>query len=130
MRHPERIKDYLGHISQAIERATRYLQDVGRLQDLERDTKTQDAIIRAIEIIGEAANRIQNTAPAFVHAHPELPWTEMRGMRNKLIHEYFDVDWAMVWDTVKRDLPILKTQVESLLRLDRGAADAPDDARE
>ena len=51
-------------------------------------------------------------APAFVASHPELPWIEMRGMRNKMIHEYFDVDWTLVWATVKNDLPRLQQQID------------------
>ncbi len=72
-------------------------------------------MIRNIEIIGEAANHIQNMSPAFVANHGELPWLEMRGTRNKVIHEYFDVDWDMVWDTVNDDLPKLKRQIDGLL---------------
>ncbi len=86
---------------------------------LQQDSKTQDAVIRNIEIIGEAANRIQNISPAFVASHAELPWLEMRGMRNKMIHEYFDVDWGMVWDTVNDDLPELKQQIDGLLTVYR-----------
>ena len=70
---------------------------------LRQNEQTQDAVVRNIEIIGEAASRIQSIAPEFVVSHPELPWIEMRGMRNKMIHEYFDVDWAVVWSTVKDD---------------------------
>ena len=58
-----------------------------------------------IEIIGEAANRIQKQEPEFVAAHPSLPWPEMRGMRNRMIHNYFDVNIDVLWGTVKDDLP-------------------------
>jgi uncharacterized protein with HEPN domain len=53
--------------------------------------------------------------PEFVVSHPELPWIEMRGMRNKMIHEYFDVDWDIVWRTVRDDLPALRQQIEDVL---------------
>jgi uncharacterized protein with HEPN domain len=92
MKHPERVQDYLEHIAQAIERATSYLKDFKDPEALQQDSRTQDAVIRNIEIIGEAANHIQNMSPAFVANHAELPWLEMRRMRNKVIHEYFDVD--------------------------------------
>jgi uncharacterized protein with HEPN domain len=82
---------------------------------LQSDERTQDAVVRNIEIIGEAANRILTMAPAFVALHPELPWIEMRGMRNKMIHEYFDVDWDVVWATVRNDLPLLKQQIRGCL---------------
>jgi uncharacterized protein with HEPN domain len=119
MKHPERVEDYLEHIIQAIQRATSYIEDFENAEALQQDSRTQDAVIRNIEIIGEAANHLQNMSPAFVANHPELPWLEMRGMRNKVAHEYFDVDWDMVWDTVKDDLPQLKQQIDGLLTVYR-----------
>jgi len=71
--------------------------------------------VRTIAIIGEAAARIQKISPAFVASHSALPWVEMRDMRNKMIHEYFDVDWDIVWRTVKDDLPALKGQIDAVL---------------
>ena len=115
MTHPERVGEYLEHIAQAIERAMRYVQKLGGVEALRCDEQVQDAVVRNLEIIGEAANRIQNAAPGFVADHPELPWTGMRGMRNKMIHEYFDVDWGVVWGTVKDDLPPLKKRIDALL---------------
>ena len=72
-------------------------------------------MIRALEILGEAAPRIQSATPAFVAAHPEIPWHTMRGMRNTLIHAYADIDLQVVFDTVKDDLPPLKQQIAPLL---------------
>lgn len=115
MKHPERLEDYLAHILQAIERATRYITALESAVALHENEQTQDAVVRNIEIIGEAAGRIQTMAPAFVRRHAGLPWLEMRGMRNKMIHEYFDVGWDVVWATVKNDLPQLKQQIEALL---------------
>ena len=69
-----------------------------------------------IEIIGEAANRINRSAPDFIAKHPALPWDDMRGMRNIVIHAYFAVDLQIVWPTVQEDLPKLKQQVDQLLR--------------
>ncbi|MBV8612784.1 MAG: DUF86 domain-containing protein [Acetobacteraceae bacterium] len=115
MKHPERVEDYLEHISQAIQRVTEYIGHLGALSALQQSQRDQDAVIRNIEIIGEAARQIQQHAPEFVTAHPELPWVEMRGMRNKVIHNYFDVDVSVVWRTVKDDLPRLKQQVDDLL---------------
>jgi uncharacterized protein with HEPN domain len=120
MKHPERVEDYLDHITQAIQRATQYVDGVGSLAAFEQSQRDQDAVIRNIEIIGEAANRIQRDTPEFVAAHPQLPWIEMRGMRNKVIHNYFDVNLAVVWNTVKDDLPRLKRQIDDLLNQQRG----------
>jgi uncharacterized protein with HEPN domain len=100
MKHPERVKDYLEHIPEPIQRATSYIRDFKDAEALQQDPRTQDAVIRNIEIIDEAANHIRSMSPAFADDHAAVPWLEMRRMRNKVIHEYFDVDWNLVWDTV------------------------------
>ncbi|MFL5286531.1 MAG: DUF86 domain-containing protein [Rhodopila sp.] len=82
---------------------------------MRQSEQVQDAVVRTIAIIGEAAARIQKISSAFVASHLALPWVEMRGMRNKMIHEYFDVDWDIVWRTVKDDLPALKGQIDAVL---------------
>jgi len=115
MKHPERLQGYLEHIAEAIERATGYLQPLQDLEALQENQQIQDAVVRNIEIIGEAVNKIYNLAPEFVNRHPELPWARMRGMRNVVIHEYFFVDLKIVWTTVKDDLPRLKQQIDGLL---------------
>ena len=115
MTHPDRVEDYLEHIADAIERAMRYVGNLDSLQALEENQQAQDAIARTIAVIGEAANRIAKVAPDFVANHPELPWTQMRGIRNKVIHDYFDIAWEIVWNTVKNDFEPLLRQVRSLL---------------
>jgi uncharacterized protein with HEPN domain len=115
MKHPARVEDYLRHIVEAIDRITGYIQELDNAAALERDHKTQAAVIRYIEIIGEAASIIQKQAPEFVAAHPSLPWHEMRGMRNRMIHSYFDVNVDVLWGTIKDDLPKLKQQTDRLL---------------
>ena len=75
-----------------------------------QDTQVQDSVIRRLEIIGEAAGRI---SPDFRDAQPEIQWSEIRGMRNRMIHGY-DVDMDVVWDTVERDIPHLIQIIESL----------------
>ncbi len=116
MKHPERVEDYLEHIAKAIERAVEYVERSGDADAFRLSQRDQDAVIRNIEIIGEAARQIQDHDPAFVKAHPELPWLDMRDMRNKMIHGYFDVDISVVWGTVKCDLPPLKRQIDRLLQ--------------
>jgi uncharacterized protein with HEPN domain len=129
MKHPERVEDYLEHIAEAIERATGYIQELDNVAALVHDHKTQAAVIRNIEIIGEAASRIQRQAPEFVTAHPALPWNQMRGMRNRMIHHYFDVNVDLLWSTVKEDLPRLKQQIDSLL-VEQRRSDKPEQDRE
>ncbi|HLG30832.1 MAG TPA: HepT-like ribonuclease domain-containing protein, partial [Candidatus Brocadiales bacterium] len=73
----------------------------------------QDAVIRRIEIVGEAARRISEETQ---NGFPGLPWNEIIGMRNVMIHEYDDVDLAIVWETVKNDLPPLIESLEDILK--------------
>ena len=120
MKHPERVEDYLEHIVEAIDRVTKYLEDTRDFSEFQRDERTRDAVVRNLEIVGEAANKIRTMAPEFLTNHPELPWIEMRGMRSKIMHNYFDIEWSIVWDTARDDLPALKRQVEMLLRGQRG----------
>jgi uncharacterized protein with HEPN domain len=115
MMHQERVEDYLEHIADAIERAVRYVGNLENVQALEENQQAQDAIVRTITVVGEAANRICKVAPDFVTNHPGLPWSQMRGIRNKVVHDYFDVAWDIVWNTVKDDFPPLLQQVRSLL---------------
>lgn len=119
MRHPERLEDYLEHIVQAIQRAAEYVGRFDSLSAFQQSRLEQDAVIRNIEIIGEAARQIQRQAPEFVTAHPELPWLDMRDMRNRMIHAYFDINLSIVWSTVKDDLPRLKQQIDDLLNEQR-----------
>ena len=70
------------------------------------------SFIRSLEIIGEAARNIPDELKS---NYPNIPWEEMEGIRNKLIHEYFGVDLKIVWETVKKDIPHLKLEVERIL---------------
>jgi len=76
------------------------------------DTQCQDAVIRRLEIIGEAARRLSRQTRTTL---PELAWNAMIGMRNAMIHEYDDVDLSIVWDTVQSDLPVLIRVIEPLV---------------
>ena len=90
-----RVRDYLDHIVQAIERIKRYVAAEDRDGFLQ-DEKTQDAVIRNIEIIGEAARNVERVAPEYAAAHPEIPWAVIYGMRNRISHGYFEVDLDLV----------------------------------
>jgi len=118
----QRIADYLHHILAAIDRATLYANKAGTFAVFEKDELLQDGIIRNIGVMGEAAVKIGQIAPELVAAHTQIPWREIQTMRHKLVHDYFDVDLAVVWDTVQRDLPSLALEVRELLaNIDSGS---------
>lgn len=108
-----RIPDYLEHILEAIERIELYLADTDEVAFL-NDQKTQDAVIRNFEIIGEAAHNIERYHAEFAAKHPDVPWTVIYAMRNRVAHGYFKVDLEMVWKTIHADLPELHTQIKQL----------------
>lgn len=107
-----RVPDYLEHILDAIERIERYTVDIDELFFLSSEL-IQDAVIRNIEIIGEAANNIQRVDPAFAAANSEIPWQLMYAMRNRVLHGYDKVDFEMVWKTICNDLPELYKLVKA-----------------
>lgn len=109
-----RLRDYLGHIREAIERCRRYVDDMDEAAFLQ-DQKTQDAVIRTFEVIGEASSNIIRHYPDFSAAHPDLPFGFAYEMRNALAHGYFKVDLAVVWRTIHADLPPLQERVDALL---------------
>lgn len=108
-----RVQDYLEHIELAIARIRRYLAGLDRASFLASDEK-QDAVIRNIEIIGEAAQSIRRRHPEFATRHPEIPWGGVYGMRNAIAHGYFTVDLDVVWKTICEELPTLAEQVRAL----------------
>ena len=112
--HPERAREYLEHIVEAIDRACDYVTGMDAAA-FERDIRTQDAVIRTLQIVGEAANKARIAAPDLQHSSPEIPWDVMYGMRNRIIHDYFEVDLDVVWQTLQRDLPVLRSQIVQLL---------------
>jgi uncharacterized protein with HEPN domain len=114
LKHPERAEDYLAHIAEGIARAMDYVRDMADFVAFEKDRRTQDAVIRNIEVVGEAVSKIQRVSPEFIASHPDLPWARMRAMRNVAIHEYFFVDLQVVWKTATEDLPELKRRIEAL----------------
>ncbi len=100
---------YLGHIAAAIQAARSFCLE-GR-QAFMTDLRTQSAVIRQIEIVGEAVKRLSEEAKA---AAPDVPWRQIAGTRDRLIHGYFQVDLQAVWIMVERDLPPLLSAVERL----------------
>ena len=108
-----RVPDYLRHILNAIERIDRYTTDMDETGFLANEL-IQDAVIRNIEIIGEAANNLQRVDSAFAADHDEIPWMVMYTMRNRFSHGYDQVDFEILWRTVRNDLPVLHAQISKL----------------
>src|SRR5260221_14406980 len=92
--------DYFSDMYDAVCSAENFIAGIS-YDDFVRDSKTIYAVIRALEIIGEASSKIPEDIRK---KYPALPWNEMKGMRNKLIHEYFGVNVKVIWKTVKEDL--------------------------
>jgi len=101
---------YLEHIIEAISKIENFVTGITK-SDFDRNLMIQDAVIRNFEIIGEVTKRISRQ---FTQSHPEIPWQDMAGMRDKLIHDYLDVDMDVVWKTVEADLPLLKKLLSNL----------------
>lgn len=112
-RASQRLHDYLRHILEAVERIQRYTRDLDEAGFV-ADDMVQDAVIRNLEVIGEASRNIERDHPDVAAAHPELPLAYAYEMRNALAHGYFKVDLAVVWRTIESDLPALQEQVRRL----------------
>jgi len=106
-----RDEAYLLDILIAARKALQFLEGI-TWEEFKQSELHQNAVMRPLEIIGEAARRVSQQTR---DAHPEIPWEEMIGMRNRLIHEYFRVNLKTVWDTVHNDLPPLIALIEPLV---------------
>lgn len=115
-RDQQRLQDYLAHIIQATQRIHHYTEDIDEVGFLNNEL-VQDAVIRNIEIIGEASNNIDKYYQDFAKLHPELPLVFAYEMRNAVAHGYFKVDLEIVWKTIKNDLPVLEQQTKEVLQL-------------
>ena len=91
-------------IWEAIEKIERYTSGMLR-KSFEDDEKTTDAVVRNLEIIGEAANRLPDS---FKGEHPEIEWIKIIGLRHRIVHDYFGVDLGIIWEIIQRDLPAFK----------------------
>jgi uncharacterized protein with HEPN domain len=100
------------HILDASKEAVEFAKGRSRAE-LDSDRKLNLSIVRLLEVIGEAARGLSDE---FRTQHPELPWKKMVGMRDRLIHGYYDVDLDVVWETVTEDLPGLVAKLEQILR--------------
>jgi uncharacterized protein with HEPN domain len=107
-----RAQDYIEHMRTAARLAISYTEGMHR-EDFLADTRTQQATVMNLIIIGEAASKLLSENPQLVELYPDVAWRNMRGMRNRLAHGYFEIDMDVVWDTLQTALP------ELIDRLDR-----------
>ena len=104
--------DYLEDILDAMVKAGTFVKDLD-YEHFAADTKTNFAVTRALEIIGEAAKKVPRSVRI---RYPEVPWKDMGGMRDKLIHEYWGINLITVWKTVKEEIPKLRPLFERILQ--------------
>jgi uncharacterized protein with HEPN domain len=114
-RDKQRLVDYLNHILLAIERITRYIEDMDELSFLQNQL-IQDATIRNLEVIGEASHNVEVHFADFAASHPEIPFGFAYQMRNSIAHGYFKVDFEIVWRTIENDLPTLEAKIIHALK--------------
>jgi len=105
------FEDYLRDILDAMEKAERFVENLS-YEEFTEDDKTVFAVVRALEIIGEATKNIPDDSRK---AHPDVPWKDMAGMRDILIHDYFGVDMETVWLTVTERIPKVKLLIQKML---------------
>ena len=107
---------FLEHMAAALDRIKELVDRIDR-QEFDTDWVVQDALIRELEIVGEAAGRISTE---LVQSHPEIPWREITGIRHKLIHDYFTVDLGVVWSTATEDAPSVRPLIPNAIKVLRG----------
>lgn len=103
---------YLKHIRDAIHKIGQYTKGVNR-SSFQKNSLVQDAVIRQIEIIGEATKHLSDTLRT---SNADVPWQDITAMRDKLVHDYFGVDIEKVWLTVQADIPTLRKQINKILK--------------
>lgn len=106
------LRDYLQDILDAVNDIERFVTDMSYEQFI-KDKKTLNAVVRSIEVIGEASKRLPLSLKA---KNSELPWREITGMRDKLIHAYFGMDTETIWKTVKENIPQLKQTIKKMAK--------------
>lgn len=104
------FKDHLSDILDSMNKIEFFTKDMN-FDDFKNDDKTFYAVIRALEIIGEAVKKLPKTIK---NKYGKIPWRQIAGMRDKLIHDYFGVDPEVVWETIKTDIPQVKPLIEKI----------------
>lgn len=111
MSHPRRDQDYLADIHEAMQRIVHYTERLTP-ETFQEDFLRQDAVIRNLQVIGEATKKL---SPEFRETHPEIPWREMAGMRDRIVHEYFGIRLDIIWNVTQSEFPALAAKIAALL---------------
>jgi len=113
MSREKRLLDYIDDIRSAASDAVSFIEDVS-FEEFQNDRKTQRAVIMCLIIVGEASSRIVERHREFIDSHPSLPWQEMGGLRNRVVHRYSDINLEIVYETVRTSLPLLVKQLSGI----------------
>lgn len=106
------VKVLVDNILSSARKCEIYMEGLEQI-DFNCDVKTQDSVLMNLIVIGEQATKVMAYHPDFVEANKQIPWAQIRGLRNRVAHGYFDVDLGTIWNTVKDDLPSLITMLEN-----------------
>ncbi|TXR46937.1 HepT-like ribonuclease domain-containing protein [Phyllobacterium endophyticum] len=115
----KRLAEYLDHIRQAAIDAEAFVEGMSK-SDFLADRRTQQAVVMSIIIVGEAATKVLERHGDFAKHHPEIAWHNMRGMRNRIAHGYFDINLDIVWNTVQSAFPLLIARLQQIHVHDKG----------
>ena len=114
-----RAPDYFGHLAEACDRILQYTAGLSREQYL-ANTLVQDAVLRNIEILGEATRNLLECVPQLNSAYPDIPWIDMYAMRNRVAHGYFFINHELVWSVVTDEIPPLRRKIaEAIAAFDK-----------
>lgn len=110
-----RIPDYLEHLLEALKRIFDYVDDIDEVGFL-TNALVQDAVLRNLEIIGEASNKLVRYHDEFIKQYSDIPWEDMYWMRNRISHGYFSIDFEIIWKTIEQDLPVLEKKIQAIYK--------------
>ena len=110
----DRLPSYLQQMLEAATEACMFTADI-REEDFLADRRTQMAVTMTFVLLGETAARIASHCPEFIEDHPEIPWAKIRGLRNLIAYEYQEIDFPVIWQTTKTELPKLIAAINSAL---------------
>jgi uncharacterized protein with HEPN domain len=118
----KQLKPFLNHI---VDEADYLIRDSANISysEFEKNETLKRSFVRALEVIGEAAKNIPND---FRKKHPQIPWKDIAGLRDILIHRYFGINYKMVWDVIKNQVPDLKIKIQSILKEMEMDEDSPE----